>query len=331
MTTENNPSERPSSGMSTAPRMAMAASTPRSEDVMDSRLDSINSEAKRIWVSKILGRAIGPFRVLDHISEDDTGAVFKATDTQKERLVRLKVLWLKVAMDDTSFARFVRAMRTTMGLKHPNLVRLYAAGKDGEYCYMASEFFDGDPLSLVAKRRGKQGALDWKTVLGVAKDMAAALDAIFERKIIHRDIKPNNIILGDDGVAKLDNLIVAKAIEGAQQEQISIQGSSDLVGDLCYMAPEALLGDTDVDCRCDLYSLGAALYTILTGRPPFQAPSVLQLGRMIQTKVPDSPRTIQPDIPEAFERIILKLLAKKAEDRFQTPAELVRELASIPA
>lgn len=302
---------------------------PGEESRMDTRLNSIDDEVRRVWSSGIPGKAIGPFRVGHLVGNDEVGAVFKAIDVQRDRPIRLKVLWPKLAMDDRAFARFVRAMRTTIDLRHPNLVRLIAAGKDGEYCYMACEYIEAEPITSILKEPEYDGKCPWEKALKIGLDVTAALQHAHERKIVHRDIKPSNILIDKDGQAKLDNLIVAKAIEGSYEEQISVQGALDFIGELAFVAPEALIGTDDIDCRSDIYSLGATLYALMAGHPPFQADSMVQLGRMIQDNYPDLIRTIQPTMPEAFDKLIRRMMAKKPADRPEDPTALLEEFERI--
>ncbi|QDU60009.1 Serine/threonine-protein kinase PrkC [Planctomycetes bacterium Pan216] len=296
---------------------------------LDSRLAAIDVEARRVWISKLLGRAIGPFRPSHLLWKDETGAFLEATEMAKDRKVRLKVLWPQIVMDDEALSRFVRAMRVTIDLKHPNLIRLIAAGNDGDYCYMASELFDGEPLGMLMGRHGRLERLSIDQVLRVGMDIAAALDHVVARNIVHRDIRPSNILIGRDGTAKLDNLIVAKAIAGASHDKISVVGVHEYLVDLAYMSPEALLEEGAIGFTADIYSLGATLFYALTGQPPFASETLVELGRQIREEPPIFPETLRQNVPVELQNTIGRAMAKDPKDRFSTPGELLRTLASI--
>lgn len=299
-----------------------------SEDRTSDRLLAIDAEAQRVWAARVLGSKIGPFHIVEQIGSDEIGASFKAVDVEKDRIVRLEVLWFKIASDETDFARFVRAMRTTIDLEHPNVVRLLAAGRDGELCYLVTEYEKVRSVAeAVAQAEG--GRLSWPVVLGIARDITRALELAFEKKILHRNIHPGSIVLAPDGTAKLDHLILAKAIEGARVEKITNKDSGQIIGQMLYLSPEALVNDERMDCRSDIYSLGTTLYHALAGQPPFQSRSIPDLANQIRHQ-PPRPLAEFQSIPPQFAAVVLRMLAKRPEDRFETPAELAAALDAIP-
>jgi len=220
-------------------------------------------------------------------------------------------------------------MKTMITVRHPNLVELYAAGITDGYCWAAMEFVDGESLTKVIERIGIAGMLDWHETFRVAVHVARALAVAAEHKIIHRNVTPQNILRrSSDKVTKLGDLMLAKALEGALAQQVTQPG--ELLGELPYMSPERTLGDPDapVDCRSDIYELGATLYALLTGRPPFEGPSLPKLVKDIREVRPKSPRSYHMAIPEAFEDVVLKMLAKRPGDRYATPGRLLADLES---
>jgi serine/threonine protein kinase len=280
-------------------------------------------------LAELVGHSVSHFRVDAVIARAQAGMVFKAHDTEKDRAVAFKVLWPEFSKNDEEMQRFVRAMKTMLPLRHPNIVRLYGAGRTGDYCWMAMEFVDGESLTNVIERIGTAGMLDWRFSLRVAVHIARALVYAEEQSIIHRNIKPANILVTNaDKVAKLGDLMLAKALEGTLAEQITRPGQ--LVGDIAYMSPERTrAGGAEIDVRSDIYSLGATIYALFTGRSPFDAGSLGETIQMIRTADAVSPRKFQLAIPELFEGTVLKMLAKRPDDRFQSAKELLSELERV--
>jgi serine/threonine protein kinase len=279
------------------------------------------------------------------VATGQLGAVFQAQDTKKDQIVALKVVWPEVATDETDKRRFVRAMRTVIPLRHPNLVTVYNAGKTGPFHWIAMEYISGSSLSDVIKRisattsnpNGPQvrRALSqglprgwWLFALRVAVHAGRALQFAHAHQIVHRNITPRNILVREeDKTAKLGDLMLAKALEGPLAEDITHLG--EVPGELHYMSPERTFRSEGGDARSDIYSLGATVYALLTGRPPIAGSSLKETLEQIREANPVPPTAYRPSIPVGFEKAILKMLAKRPEDRFQTPAELVRHLERI--
>jgi serine/threonine protein kinase len=254
--------------------------------------------------------------------------VFRAQRVGKDLPVALKVLWPELTRRDEETQRFIRAVKTMLPIHHPNIVELYDAGRTEGYCWMAMEYVRGASLTRVIERIGTNGMLDWTDALVVAVHIGRGLQAAFEHQIIHRNITPHNILIrSGDNVAKLGDLMLAKALEGQLAEQVTGQG--ELVGDLIYMSPERTQSNAEVDQRSDIFSLGATLYTLLAGRPPFESRSFPDLIMKIRRGQPQSPRQFQPGLPELFERAVLKMLSKQPADRYQTPQNLLTDLERI--
>ena len=280
-------------------------------------------------LSELVGQTLAHYHIDSVLARGLSGLVFRAQDTQEERAVALKVLWPEFSRNDEERQRFVRAMKTMLPLRHPNLVALYSAGKSGGYCWMAMEYVEGESLTQVIERIGTAGMLDWRHALRVGVHIARALDFAQQQHIIHRNLKPANILVRhSDKLAKLGDLMLAKALEGTLAEQITRPG--ELVGDVAYMSPERTRGDPAlVDGRSDIYSLGATLYALLTGRPPFDAGSLPETILQIRQAEPPSPKKYQLAIPDLFEGVVLRMLAKRPQDRYQSPADLLAELERV--
>jgi hypothetical protein len=262
------------------------------------------------------------------IGRGSTSIVFHATDTRDQRAVALKVLLPEISQDEDELQRFVRAMKTVLPLRHPHIITLYAAGKTGPYCWAAMEYIAGENLTEVIQRIGVAGMLDWRYAFRVAHQIGQALAHAHEQKIIHRNVTPKNIIVdAASKEAKLGDLMKAKAMEGILAKQITRPG--ELIGDVAYMSPERTRGATDIDGRADIYGLGATVYALLTGRPPFEGATLVEKITRIRKDEPVKPTKFQLSIPSQFEGAVLKMLAKRPEDRYQTADDLIAELTRI--
>jgi serine/threonine-protein kinase len=254
--------------------------------------------------------------------------LFLAQDNQNNRKAAVKVLTPDFVRNDQAVQRFVRAMRTMLPVRHPNLVAVYGAGKTGPYCWCAMEYVEGESLAEVLQRHGTAGGLDWRAALRFAVHVARALDHAHRQTIVHRNLTPRNVLVrSSDQVAKLGDLTLAKALEGVLMEKITRPG--EVVGVVSYLSPERAGSRTNVDARSNLFSLGALTYALLTGQPPFEGSSPVDTLTRICTLEPAKPTQSQPSIPEAFEMVVLKLLEKRPEERYQTAAEVVQALEAL--
>jgi serine/threonine protein kinase len=284
-----------------------------------------SGEPKGTSLDKLVGTTIVRYTVGTVIDSGRSGVVFRAVDTKYDRPVALKVLWPELTHDDREVDRFVRAIKTMLPLQHENIVRLYGAGVTDGHCWMAMELVEGESLADVIKRLGVGGMLGWEPVLRAAVQISQALEVASEQKIVHRNITPSNILIrSKDGVAKLADLMLAKALEGPMAESITRAG--EIVGELAYMSPEQTTGQVDLDCRSDIYNLGATCYRMLTGHTPAEGKNAADTIRKIQSEVPPNPTKYQLSVPALFEGIVMKMLAKNRDDRFASPTVLVKDL-----
>ncbi len=276
----------------------------------------------------LLGETLHTYRLDAIIGGGSSGLVFKATDTEKDRVVAVKVLTPDFTNSDEQKERFVRAMKTMMPIKHPNIVRLYNAGKRGPYCWAAMEYVEGENLMQVIDRMGISGMLDWKEVWRVAIHIGRALQEAHSQKIIHRNVTPTNLLRrSKDKVCLLGDLMLAKALEGTLAKQVTQPGQ--LIGDIPYMAPERTRDGAGVDGRADLYGLAATLYALLTGKPPFESNSLPELIRLVRSETPKPPRDFQLSVNEKFQDVIMQTLAKDPDERYQTPTTFLQDLDRI--
>jgi serine/threonine protein kinase len=276
----------------------------------------------------LTGTTIKHYELGPVLARGHTGTIYKGKDTRDGKDVAVKVLHADFTKDDEEVQRFVRAMTTAIELKHPNLIALYAAGKQGDTCWYAMEYVDGDPLTKLIEKFGTLKMLDWKFALTVGVHIAQALEVAHEKHIIHRNISPENIMIRKkDNAAKLGGMMLAKALEGIKAKQITKPG--ELVGDIAYMAPERTKSDVEVDTRADIYGLGATIYALLTGKPPFAGKTLVETIAQIRQSDPVPPKKFQLSIPDKFQDVVMTMLAKRPELRYQTPAQAARALEQV--
>ena len=279
-------------------------------------------------LAELVGQKLGPYQIEAIISKGSSGMVFKARDADKDRVAAVKVLTPQFTSTEDQRQRFVRAMQTMLPIKDPHLVQLYGAGKNGPYCWAAMEFIDGESLTAVIDRIGIEGMLGWDEVWRVAVHIGRALRAADEHNIIHRNVTPTNIIRrSKDRACLLGDLMLAKALDSTTAQQITQPGQ--LIGDLPYMSPERTRDQASVDCRSDIYGLGATCYALLTGKPPVSGDTLPEMINNVRNTDPVPPRKIQLAINELFESVVMRMIAKDPVDRFQTPNELLSELDRI--
>ena len=268
---------------------------------------------------------LGDFEILERIGQGAVGAVFKARQRSMDRLVAVKVLIPRLAADAGYVERFWREARAAARLNHPNIVLAIDAGEDQGFCYFAMEHVEGHSVGLLLKA----GPLEEQRALQIALQVARALDyAWSQERIVHRDIKPGNIIITPDGTAKLADMGLAQAPAFDEAED-ALSADGKIVGTPFYIAPEQIQRRTDLDTRCDLYALGATLFHMLTGHAPYEdADPKAVLARHMRDPIPD-PRTLRPEVHEGTARIVSRLLAKSRDDRYPDGKALVSDLEGI--
>jgi serine/threonine protein kinase len=269
-----------------------------------------------------IGKTIGHYQIVDHLGRGGMAEVYKAYQPSLDRYVAVKILHPFVADDETFLARFEREARAVAALRHGNIVRVYDFGFEDDTYYMVMEFVDGQTLKqkLNALRAAGQ-TLSLDETVKIIGQTARALHHAHRRGLVHRDIKPANILLTSKGDAVLSDFGIAHMVESTRYTMTGVVGTPD------YMSPEQGQG-LEIDLRTDIYSLGIVLYECLTGRPPFSADTPLAvIFKHVQDPLP-MPRSINPAIPEAVERVILKSLAKDPADRFKSALEMAEALIS---
>ncbi len=279
-------------------------------------------------LGELSGSMLGHYRLNRVLARGQSGVVFRAWDVKRACDAAVKVLKPEFTRDDVEVRRFVRSMKTTLPLRHPNLISLYGAGKKGPYCWVAMEFIEGESLTEVIQRIGVAGMLDWRHAFRIAVHLGRALQFAHRKHIVHRNLTPRNAMIQlADRAAKLGDLMLAKAIEGNMAQQIT--RSNEVLGDLRYMSPEQTFGPERLDARSDLYCLGAMLYALLTGKPPFEGDNIIETITRIRQAPLVVPKKYQMSIPDAFQSIVLRLLAKRSEDRYPSADAMLQELERV--
>jgi eukaryotic-like serine/threonine-protein kinase len=268
--------------------------------------------------------ALGKYQVVRELGAGGMGTVYLAVDSNLKRTVALKILHKDRATNETLVRRFESEAHAAAQLKHENIVTVYDAGQIEGNLFIALEFVDGTDIhELVAKR----GAVPLKRSLGFIKQVVRALDHLHKRGIVHRDIKPSNLLLTKDGTVKLTDLGLARAVDESTESGITREGTT--VGTVDYMAPEQARNSQAADIRSDIYSLGCTWYQMLTGEPPFPEGSVTnKLYSHISKPRPD-PRSFNQTVPDEIVAVMHKMMARKVDDRYQTPAELLNDLDNL--
>jgi predicted Ser/Thr protein kinase len=263
---------------------------------------------------------LGRYEVLGVIGRGGMGVVYKARDTALERLVAIKVRRSLAGDDDRSLDRFLREARVIARLDHPGLVPIHDVGQADDLIYSIAPFVEGRSLDHLLRENGPLPARD---AVRIVAEVAESVGYAHERGVIHRDIKPSNILLTPGGRPMLLDFGLAVATA----DEASHTSEGQIVGTPAYMSPEqAAGGPHGIGPASDIYSLGATLYALLTGRPPFQARSVLETLRMLLYEEPPAPRAINPAIDRDLQAICLKALARDPARRHATARELADSL-----
>lgn len=270
------------------------------------------------------GQVIGKYRVLEALGRGGMAQVYRAYHPQLDRYVAIKVLRSDLVEEQEFLARFQREARAIASLRHPNIVQVFDFDVQDEIYYMVMELLEGDTLrARLNKYRVEGKRMPLPEVLSIMKDVLGGLGYAHRQGIIHRDIKPANILLTSKGEAVVTDFGIAQIVGSTTY---TVSGA--LMGTLSYMAPEQGL-QGHCDQRSDLYSLGIVFYEMLTGYTPFDADTPLAiLMKHLNDPLP-LPRQIDPALPSALEHIVLKVLAKDPEDRYQNADEMLAALEQV--
>ena len=264
--------------------------------------------------SKLL---LGRYEILEKIGEGGMAIVYKAKDRLLNRYVAIKILRPEFTKDDQFIENFRKESQAAAGLSHPNIVNVYDVGKEGNINFIVMELIDGKPLSQLIEEKGK---LNYKEAINITRQVASALSLAHKNQIIHRDVKPHNILITSSGTAKLADFGIARAVSRASIEE----GNDKIMGSVHYFSPEQARG-AYVDERSDIYSLGIVLYEMLTGKVPFDGDNPISIALMhINDPIPPV-----KGIPPQLEKVIEKATDKYQSNRYKSADEMIEELDNI--
>jgi eukaryotic-like serine/threonine-protein kinase len=270
------------------------------------------------------GDRLDIFELQEAIGVGGMGAVFKAYDVRLHRLVALKLLPPEQSADVEVLQRFYQEAQAAAQLDHENIARVYSIGGDQNLHYIAFEYIEG---TTIRQRVERNGPLPVSEAINYTLQIAGALVHATERGVVHRDIKPSNIIVTPQGRAKLVDMGLARRFEREGDSGLTQSGMT--LGTFDYISPEQARDPRDVDVRSDLYSLGCTLFHMLTGRPPFPEGTVLQKLLQHQEDAPPDVRLLNTAVPSELAAILVKLMAKDRDRRYQTPELLMRDLLTM--
>ncbi|WP_372722305.1 protein kinase [Novipirellula sp.] len=276
--------------------------------------------------SKLIGCRLGDYQILRKLGRGGMADVYSARHLTLGRDVAIKILRSDYARDKDYVTRFRREAKAAAKLNHPNIVQVYDVGSVDSFHYMAQELVDGENLRSVLSKRG---SLTVDEAIEVIVGVASALEVASEASITHRDIKPENIMRSDRGIVKVADFGLARLGLDADATRGDLTQAGLTLGTPRYMSPEQVQGHT-VDVRSDLYSLGVTMYHLLAGRPPFEAddPLALAVMHLHETPQPLDRTRGTHDIPEWLVAIVMKLIRKRPQDRFQSASELLESIQS---
>ena len=267
----------------------------------------------------IEGRLLGNrYELIEKIGNGGMAKVYKAKDQILNRYVAVKILRHEFTTDQEFIRRFEAEAQSAASITHPNIVSVYDVGNEGNLYYIVMELVQGKTLKEIIVEDGS--ALPWKWSINIAIQIASALEVAHRNKIVHRDIKPHNIIITEDGVAKVTDFGIAKAVSNS-----TITSFGTTIGSVHYFSPEHARGGF-TDSKSDLYSLGVVMYEMLTGRVPFDADTPVSVALKHMQEEPTPPIELNEKIPSSVNDIILKAMRKDTNLRYQSATEMLKDL-----
>lgn len=269
-------------------------------------------------MSKLLA---GRYELIEKIGEGGMAVVYKGKDRLLNRYVAIKILRPEFTKDAQFVENFKRESQAAANLQHPNIVSVYDVGKEGNIHFIVMELIDGRPLSDIIKERAP---MDYRQAIEITRQVASALSMAHRNNIIHRDVKPHNIMMTRDGMAKLTDFGIAKAVS----DSTLVTETSRIIGSVHYFSPEQARG-AYVDERSDIYSLGIVLYEMLTGQVPFDGDNPVQVALMHINDEITPPSQLVSGIPPALEKLVMKATDKFQSNRYRNADELLEDLKNI--
>lgn len=267
----------------------------------------------------LVGKVIGNrYEILEKIGEGGMATVYKARCNILKRYVAVKVLRDEFTTDEEFIKRFNSEAQSAASLTHPNIVSIYDVGQEENIYYIVMELVQGKTLKEIIN---EDGVLPWKWSVNIAIQVASALEMAHRNNIVHRDIKPHNIIITEEGIAKVTDFGIAKAVSNS-----TITAFGTTIGSVHYFSPEHARGGY-TDAKSDIYSLGVVMYEMLTGRVPFDADTPVSIALKHMQEKPVEPIKLNPSIPLAINKIIMKAMEKDISLRYQSATEMLKDLS----
>jgi serine/threonine protein kinase/tetratricopeptide (TPR) repeat protein len=260
------------------------------------------------------------YQIIEELGKGGMGKVYKADDIELKEKVALKLIKPEISADKNTVERFQNELKFARKIVHKNVGRMYDLGKEEGNYYITMEYVEGQDLKGLIRQSGQ---LAIGTTISIAKQICEGLAEAHKLGVVHRDLKPSNIMIDREGNARIMDFGIARSLKGR-----GITGAGVIIGTPEYMSPEQVEGK-DVDQRSDIYSLGAILFEMVTGRVPFEGDTPFTIGVKHKSEIPADPREINAQVPEDLSRIILKCLEKERETRYQSAGEVRSELVRI--
>src|SRR5262245_17216869 len=280
-------------------------------------------QAEQILMGRWRRFSIGKYKVLERLGSGGMGLVYLCEHKLMRRRVAVKVLPTAKAKDPASLDRFMREARAAAALDHPNIVHAYDIDQDDDLHFLVMEWVDGSSFQDIIK---KSGPLDVPRAAHYVRQAALGLEHAHTKGLVHRDIKPGNILVDRNGVVKILDMGLARFFND-DEDILTKKYDENVLGTADYLAPEQIEDSHGVDTRADIYSLGATFYFLLTGQPPFGEGTVHQKLTWHLTRQPKSPSLVRSAVPEGMSSVILKMMSKKPSERYANLGEVAEALA----
>jgi len=262
----------------------------------------------------------GRYQIIEELGKGGMGKVYKANDTEIKEKVALKLIKPEIAVDKKTIERFQNELKFARKISHRNVCRMYDLNKEEGSYYITMEYIEGEDLKSSIRRMGPLGA---GKAISIARQVCEGLAEAHRLGVVHRDLKPQNIMIDKEGNARIMDFGIARSLKAK-----GITGAGVMIGTPEYMSPEQVEGK-DVDQRSDIYSLGVILYEMVTGQVPFEGDTPFTIGVKHKSEIPKDPKELNAQIPEDLSRVILRCLEKDKEKRYQNAGEVRSELSRI--
>jgi serine/threonine protein kinase len=300
------------------------------EEVVELAVDEEAEPTKspRERVLDLAGHNLGHYELASLLGQSCHGAVFRGRDLKTQQVVAVKVLSPEFPANEGEMQPFVKAVKQAMPLQHPHLVKLVGAGKTSGFCWLAQEYVEGESLAQVLERMGSPGKLTWKHALRLGLHVGRALEFLHKNRQVHGNLTPANVLIRfSDKHVKLNDCLLSKALEGSLLYSSTMK--EKLLAEMGYLSPEQTDPGAFVDHLADIYGLGALMYARMTCEPPFKGKTPEETLAMIRKAKLVPPSEHQEAIPESMDDVVMKMLARHQEDRYQRMSEALAELTAI--